>query len=241
MNPAWYDIAVGEIGVREVAGSKHNPRILEYHAQTGLAATTDEVPWCGSFVAWTLYRAGIDYQSVWATAAGARQWLKFGRELTGNRVTPGAIVVLRRGQPPSGHVGIFAGWVDKERTKLRVLGGNQSNMVSIAVYPATQVLGFRWPKNVPLPVVAQPLKTSGVLWGTGGVAGVAITEVAVQAGPEVVRAINEADSQLSQGTVLSIVAAALILGLAAFVIVSRVRGSIAERKLGEGPVNGQAD
>jgi hypothetical protein len=45
-----YEIAKAELGTTEVPGTQNNPRILEYHATTTLKATTDEVPWCSSFV-----------------------------------------------------------------------------------------------------------------------------------------------------------------------------------------------
>ncbi|WP_018275171.1 peptidoglycan-binding domain-containing protein [Teredinibacter turnerae] len=44
---AWYDIAVAEIGVKELLGiEKNNQRIIEYHSTTTLGAKTDEIPWC---------------------------------------------------------------------------------------------------------------------------------------------------------------------------------------------------
>lgn len=48
--PEHLKIAMKELGVRELAGSKHNPRIIEYHKATSLKATQDEVSWCSSFV-----------------------------------------------------------------------------------------------------------------------------------------------------------------------------------------------
>jgi hypothetical protein len=59
------------------------------------------------------------------------------------------IVVLTRGDGPQpgpdvldapGHVGIYMGM---EGNNVRVLGGNQSNNVSVALFPTTQILALR--------------------------------------------------------------------------------------------------
>lgn len=52
-------IAKAEMGIYEnSAPGKHNKRIIEYHAVTTLKATTDETPWCSSFVNWVVKQAG---------------------------------------------------------------------------------------------------------------------------------------------------------------------------------------
>jgi len=55
----WMDIAVAELGVHEDSHpGQHNSRILEYHQTTTLKATTDETPWCSSFVNWVMIQSG---------------------------------------------------------------------------------------------------------------------------------------------------------------------------------------
>ncbi len=39
----WYEIAQNEVGVKEIPGSDHNPRVLEYHKETSLKATRNFV------------------------------------------------------------------------------------------------------------------------------------------------------------------------------------------------------
>jgi len=131
----WYPIALAELDVEEIAGSAHNPRILEYHATTSLRATDDETPWCSSFVNWCVRRAGHNGTD----SAAARSWLRWGRPLA----TPstGCIVVLSRGSnPASGHVGFYEG---ETGSHVRVLGGNQSNAVNVSSYPKSRLLGYR--------------------------------------------------------------------------------------------------
>jgi len=54
-----YEIAKLEIGVKEIEGSKHNQRILEYHSTCILNATTDETPWCSAFINWCFLMSGM--------------------------------------------------------------------------------------------------------------------------------------------------------------------------------------
>ncbi|WP_224984859.1 TIGR02594 family protein [Geomonas agri] len=68
----WMGIARKEIGQKEVAGHRDNPRILSYHATTTLKATDDETPWCSSFVNWCLKQAGVKGTD----SAAATSWVE---------------------------------------------------------------------------------------------------------------------------------------------------------------------
>jgi uncharacterized protein (TIGR02594 family) len=132
-----YEIALHEIGVQEQSGSKHNPRIIEYHACTSLKATADEVPWCASFVNWCLRVAGI----IGTNSARARSFLTWGVPVPITEAQRGDIVVLSRGKNPSeGHVGFYTGRKDNN---VLLLGGNQSNRVSIATFPLSTIISIR--------------------------------------------------------------------------------------------------
>lgn len=130
----WHRNARHELGVQEVKGAKHNARILEYHSVTTLRATTDEVPWCSSFIAWIMEQAGIRS----TRSAAASSWLQWGHELTEPRL--GCLVIFRRAG--GHHVGIFEGW---NNGRLMILGGNQSDSVRVSPYSTDTVLGYRWP------------------------------------------------------------------------------------------------
>jgi uncharacterized protein (TIGR02594 family) len=132
----WYDIALKEVGTKETAGDVDSKRVLEYQKATTLMATDDETPWCSSFVCWCLEKAG--YKST--NSSWAKSYLKYGTEMT----TPkqGCIAVLTRG-PKNGHVAFYVG--HNENGTVSLLGGNQSNSVCIKSYPASMILGYRWP------------------------------------------------------------------------------------------------
>ena len=138
-----YQIARKELedGVREYPGSASNPRIYLYHASTGHGAE-DDVALCSSFLNYCVEMAGY----TGTNSKAARSWHDQG---WGDDVTDspceGDIAVWRRrwtesnGKPASGgHVGFV---VSFDATSVTVLGGNQSNRVSIATYPREGSLG----------------------------------------------------------------------------------------------------
>lgn len=143
--PAWLTVARGEIGQEEVSGAAHhNPRIIAYHATTGLRAQTDEIAWCASFVNWVMLQTGIEGTG----SAGAASWLRWGQPC---EAQTGAIVVIRN-QAAAGssltttgnHVGFL---LEETATHYVVLGGNQSNMVRRSQFPRSRwtLRGYRWP------------------------------------------------------------------------------------------------
>ena len=132
-----YSIALKELGVQEHIGIAHNPRILEYHQATSLKASSDEIPWCASFVNWCLREAGLNGTN----SASARSFLDWGHDVLLEDAKQGDIVVFSRGSNPTlGHVGFYAG---RTQTTINVLGGNQSNQVSLAAYPISKLLSLR--------------------------------------------------------------------------------------------------
>jgi uncharacterized protein (TIGR02594 family) len=138
--PRWFQVATLELGVAEVKGSKHNPRIIDYHFATSLKATEDEVPWCSAFANWCMKQAMIKGTG----SASARSWLSWGYKM--EKPVVGTICVFKRGtNPVQGHVGFYAGEDDHT---IHVLGGNQGDKVSIGKYKKTDLLGYRWPFQV---------------------------------------------------------------------------------------------
>jgi len=134
----WIEIANNELGVSEVKGSDSNPRILEYHKTTLLHATSDEVPWCGSFMNWVMLQAGFKG----TCSAAARSWETWGDAL--KKPQYGCIVVLKRGTGSQGHVGFYVG---EEGRFVKILGGNQGDKVSIENFSKDKVISYRWPKG----------------------------------------------------------------------------------------------
>lgn len=155
--PDWLEKAWRELGVREVAGAGDNKRIVAMFAEVGHAAIRDdEVAWCAAFLGACLERAG--HKST--RSLMARSYLSWGRKL--NAARQGGIAVLSRGSDPAlGHVGFVVGENDDE---IFLLGGNQSNAVTVAAFPKSRVLSFRWPEGAADPAaVDSAVPVSGSL------------------------------------------------------------------------------
>jgi len=139
----WLDFAKGELAsrVREFPGDADNPRIVQYNKSTTLPfgmRNNDETAWCSSFVNWCMMKADIKRTK----SALARSWENWGDKL--NVPRHGCVVVLKRGDPPKGHVGFF---LEKDGSKIVLLGGNQGDAVSVREFDEGNLLSYRWPKD----------------------------------------------------------------------------------------------
>ncbi|AWJ89385.1 TIGR02594 family protein [Azospirillum baldaniorum] len=140
----WMDEAKRLMGTREVTGRGSNKEILQWADDLDLHYPDDDVPWCGLFVAHCI-GATLPLEALPNNPLGARNWLKAGKTCIPSW---GAILVFWRGSKTGweGHVGFCAG-MDKDA--FHVLGGNQSNSVSIARIARNRLLDARWPVTSP--------------------------------------------------------------------------------------------
>lgn len=116
-----------------------------------------KLPWCGDFVETAIRLALPGEPFAGALAENpywARNWLRFGAAI---EPCYGAVLVFERGT--GGHVGFAVG---QDATTLHVLGGNQSNAVTVARIAKSRLLGARWPATFPRPISARlPQMTAG--------------------------------------------------------------------------------
>ncbi|MEM6712462.1 MAG: TIGR02594 family protein [Pseudomonadota bacterium] len=137
-DPAWLKEAERHLGTAEWSGRRHNPAIVTFFARAGFSGIRDdETPWCAAFVNAVMADCGLPTTGKLT----ARSFLRWGRAI--DRAERGAIAVFRRGKSTwQGHVGFV---VDADAKYIHVLGGNQSNAVTVARYPRSKLLGLRWP------------------------------------------------------------------------------------------------
>ena len=142
-----FDLAQRFIGLKELPAQKDHPLVQWWLSLCGFGMDSpDETPWCSAFVngiAWEL-------RLPRSKSAAARSWLAVGKPVTLQEAQPRAdVVILTRGageQPGAdtlnapGHVGFFAGI---DAAGVQVLGGNQSNGVSVQAFPKGRILGIR--------------------------------------------------------------------------------------------------
>lgn len=139
--PKWIEVARSYIGTHEGVGAKDNPKVVELYALAGHPEVEhDSVPWCAAFVGACLRKARLPSSgTLWAL-----DYAKYGDKLSSPIV--GAIATKKR--DGGGHV-FFV--VDFDGTHVWGLGGNQSDAVSIAVYPRSVIHSYSWPHGVALP------------------------------------------------------------------------------------------
>lgn len=136
--PAWLTEARKHIGVREIKGAKHEPRILAWwKAIKRGGIKTDEVPWCAAFVGGCLEAVGQPSSRF----ESAKSYLSWGEGIAFPCL--GAVVVFTR--DGGGHVGFVVG--KDAKGNLMVLGGNQGDAVNIKPFAMTRVAGFRVPRG----------------------------------------------------------------------------------------------
>ena len=150
--------AVRLIGTQERQGDDHNPVILEWARSLpgGEIFTTDEVAWCGLFVA-HCYRVagrGSEIPHQWYRAL---RWALTGGLCGGGQKFGDVLVFGRAG---GHHVGFYVG---EDGQAFHVLGGNQNNQVQISRLLKSRLIASRRPlyKQAPPNVRRVELSRSG--------------------------------------------------------------------------------
>ncbi|MCG8441306.1 MAG: TIGR02594 family protein [Caulobacterales bacterium] len=138
----WFEEAQNLLGTKEIGGAASNPTILDWADDLDIHYPNDDIPWCGLFVAHCV-GATLPDEVLPGNPLGARRWSAFG-EATDPRL--GAIMVFWRKSKSSGlgHVGFYNGESDDA---YQILGGNQSNAVSLAWLSKDRFLQARWPST----------------------------------------------------------------------------------------------
>lgn len=123
------------LGINEIKGKAHNQTIMSWAKDIGVEKiyTSDEVAWCGLYVAKVIQKAGFQpvKDPLWAL-----NWRNFGIEQKSAML--GDILVFKRDN--GGHVGFY---VAEDTNYYHVLGGNQSDSVNITRIAKNRCVGIR--------------------------------------------------------------------------------------------------
>lgn len=142
--------------------SENNPALVAYEYygmhestnRTELQEFTGVDPkrteWCAAFVNSVLEESGLESNKGHKYPLTARAFLDWGTPVAKEDIQPGDVVVFPRGnQGWQGHVGFFIKKHMVGNTEYwLILGGNQSNRVSVAPYAARRSLGIRRPESI---------------------------------------------------------------------------------------------
>lgn len=211
--PPWFLSLHADIGQHERPGRKHNPVIVKYFADAGFPGVKDdETAWCAACVNAHLERHGIPGTKSLA----ARSFERWGEECE-PRI--GCVVVMSRGDPKGwqGHVGLYYG---ETATHVIVLGGNQGDAVSVAKFPKSRVVAYRWPRGIAKSRIARA-NAGAVVAGTKAavIETVAPTPEAAQ---PIAEALEPVHSSLSQAAmflpIAGKIAAALAVALSVYAL-----------------------
>jgi uncharacterized protein (TIGR02594 family) len=163
--PKTIQIGLAEYGVTEVVGKGSNRTIIGWRDELNGAApagkplvkgfSDDDIPWCGLFAAIIAYRRVGNLSEVPSNPLWARNWTRYG--VPANRPSLGDILVFTRGT--GGHVAFYIG---EDSTCFHVLGGNQSNRVSITRIQKSRLLASRRPPYINQPASVKPYHLTAV-------------------------------------------------------------------------------
>lgn len=149
----WVSAARSMLGLREIAGPKHNPRILDMWAAAKASwFKDDETPWCGAFMALVMIQCNIVPPKE---AVRAISWATWGKAC---KPQVGAVGVKQR--TGGNHVFMIIGKT-ADGLYYKCLGGNQGNMVSIIDIMVSQVTAVRWPASMPTLDITLPVMAAG--------------------------------------------------------------------------------
>lgn len=150
--PPWHEELLRRKGLHEV--KNHSALMAWLRSDGKTLGDPAKLPWCGDAIQTCLVLTLPDEPQP-VNPYLARNWLKFGVPLE----TPalGCILVFWRGSKggTSGHVGLYAG--EDAQGYLHVLGGNQSDAITIARLDKARLLGMRWPATYPKPMSGRVL------------------------------------------------------------------------------------
>ena len=145
-DPAHLRAAFGDLGLKEIPGKGHHPRIVSMFAKSGNPQVVDdETAWCSASIGAWLAESG----SKGTGSLAARSYLQWGTPT--DQPKRGDIAVFKRGKSSwQGHVAIYLG---RDKGRVTVIGGNQANAVTVASYPESDLLGYRRvPAVAPSPI-----------------------------------------------------------------------------------------
>lgn len=142
--PKMLEIGLQYIGVKEVKGLSNNPIIMDMARNIGVSDiyTADETAWCALFINHLIRLSGkplLDTKGDKYNLLRAKALITWGYSVPLSQAKLGDVVIINR--DGGGHVFLLIAFT--KSGNLIGLGGNQSNMVSIAEFDKDRVIAVR--------------------------------------------------------------------------------------------------
>lgn len=149
VSPPWLLEARRKLGLQEV---RDNKSLREYlRSAGGTIGDPSQVPWCGDFVETVILKT-LPHEKVPSNPYYALNWSTWGKAINPAQPKLGAILVFERrdskGRIIGGHIGFCVG---HDQNFWHVLGGNQSNAITITKVAKSRLHAMRWPETYPMP------------------------------------------------------------------------------------------
>lgn len=139
--PKMVETGLNYLGIKEYPGTGSNNRaIMQMAQELGIANIykNDEVAWCGLFVAYVMKVSGKPMTFTGYEILRAASFADWGKPVARGEEKLGDILVFKR--PGGNHVGIY---IAESDTTFHVLGGNQSNAVTITEIAKNRLFASR--------------------------------------------------------------------------------------------------
>lgn len=136
----WMQLAISKKGMHEKTDNFELRKFLKSDGKT--LGDPAQLPWCGDFVE-TCVAVSLPNVAIPNNPYLARNWLKFGMTVD---ACFGAVLVFWR-QSVSGTKGHVGFYYSEDKTHYHVLGGNQSNKISVSKITRNRLLGARLPTD----------------------------------------------------------------------------------------------
>lgn len=156
LGPKMLREAIRLYGTIELPDNRDSPTILSWAKELSMERvySHDSIPWCGLFMALCATRAGFDPPDspLWAL-----NWAKWGTPV--ERPMLGDVLTFKR--QGGGHVAMYVG---EDSASYHIIGGNQSDSVSITRKPRGQLFQARrakWKSAQPSNVRVVKLRQGG--------------------------------------------------------------------------------
>ena len=162
--PLMISKALELFGTLESPGTRNNPVIIAWAQEVGGKVAdvykTDEIPWCGLFMAVVAQRSG---KNVVKDPLWALNWGTFG--IAAEKPMLGDVMVFVRETAEGKKAGHVALYVGEDADCYHVLGGNQSDQVCITRLAKKRLYAARRPnyKVMPKNVRAIALSAGGAV------------------------------------------------------------------------------